>query len=108
MPILRYEVEMLAFGEPGEIRIVDIPAHRMPPNASILDILALIFEYGQNDFQPKNRPSVSVGDVIRYSNGGRYYVAGVGFAEVDPYNNELRALKMDGTIGMSLGFLRAR
>jgi len=34
-----------------------------------------------NDFQPKNHPSVSVGDVVRY-NGERYKVEMIGFKKV--------------------------
>jgi hypothetical protein len=72
------EVEMLAFGN-GEIRQVDIPDEKVSDNVD--DMLELAFHYGQNDFQPKNYPSVSVGDVVHY-NGERYEVDMIGFKKV--------------------------
>jgi len=76
-----FQVEMLAFGEPDEIRIVNIPNNVEPS-------LENIFYYGQNDFQPKAHPSVSVGDVINYQNE-KYLVAGIGFKKLnqDEYEN---------------------
>ena len=91
------EVEMLAFGG-GAIRTVDVPRaewtaapdvtstrrthlHRGHGTAGPVERLGLIFKYGQNDFQPKPFPSVSVGDVIRYD-GARYKVEGLGFARI--------------------------
>jgi hypothetical protein len=71
------EVEMLAFGEPGEIRKVEIPHD----NLDRITVLDSVFHYGQNDFQPQNHPSVSAGDVIRY-NGEHYLVAGMGFRKL--------------------------
>lgn len=72
------EVEMLAFGN-GEIRQVDIPDEKVSDDVDAM--LELAFHYGQNDFQPKNHPSVSVGDVVRY-NGERYKVEMIGFKKV--------------------------
>lgn len=40
--------------------------------------LSLIYKYGQNEFQPQNLPSVSVGDQIYYGNY-MYVVMGLGF-----------------------------
>jgi len=70
---------MLAFGEPGEIREVEIDS---PEVGEELDVtLERIFHNGQNDFQPQQHPSVSVGDVVHY--GGRtFLVAGMGFEEI--------------------------
>lgn len=81
------EVEMLAFGEPGEVRKVEIPENL--DNVTVLDS---VFHYGQNDFQPQNHPSVSAGDVIRYK-GENYLVASVGFKKLtDEQLNEYRSL----------------
>jgi hypothetical protein len=72
------EVEMVAFME-GQIRPVDIPAHDLTGDP-VLDLSA-VYHYGQNDIQPKQFCSVSVGDIIRYQ-GRRYVVEPFGFAEV--------------------------
>lgn len=72
------EVEMLAFGN-GEIREVEVPDGEV--TSDVDQMLELVFHYGQNDFQPKNHPSVSVGDVVRLNNE-RYAVAGLGFRKV--------------------------
>jgi hypothetical protein len=70
----------------GGIRTVDIPADKIPPNraaspALFDEICDLVFHYGQNDFQPRPFPSVSVGDVIRLGEG-RFRVDPVGFTRV--------------------------
>lgn len=70
------EVEMLAFGEPGEVRKVHIPDH-----SDVAHIFDAVFYYGQNDFQPQNHPSVSAGDVVRW-NGENYLVATMGFRKL--------------------------
>jgi hypothetical protein len=45
------------------------------------EILDNVFKYGQNDFQAKDAPSVSVGDVIQLKD--RYFmVMGIGFKEI--------------------------
>lgn len=72
------EVEMLAFGEPGEVRKVEIPHDKLDR----ITVLDFVFHYGQNDFQPQNHPSVSAGDVIRYK-GENYLVAGMGFRKLN-------------------------
>jgi hypothetical protein len=76
-----FQVEMLAFGDHDEIRIVSIPEDKEQS-------LENVFYYGQNDFQPKPHPSVSVGDVINYENE-KYLVAGIGFKKLnqDEYEN---------------------
>ena len=58
---MKYKVRMLAFGKPGEVREVDLPVE---PSDKVEVLLDQIFMYGQNDFQPQQHPSVSVGDVI--------------------------------------------
>lgn len=78
-----YKVRMMAFGKPGEIREVDVPDGELGANPSTLDVLSMIWEYGQNDFQPKQHPSVSCGDVIDL-NDDHYLVCGVGFRRITP------------------------
>ena len=73
------EVEMLAFGQPGEVRKVNIPDDVAAVEENT--ILDTVFHYGQNDFQPQNHPSVSAGDVVRL-NGENYLIAGVGFRKL--------------------------
>lgn len=75
---LVFEVEMHAFGN-GAIREVDVPIQALADCGG--HVLDLIFRLGQNDFQPKPYPSVSVGDVIRLGTW-RYRVEPVGFSEV--------------------------
>jgi hypothetical protein len=78
---VRVEVEMHAFGKhytpDGSVptRIVELPAGEPIT-------LDSVFKYGQNDFQPRELPSVSVGDIIRL-NGKRFVVMPMGFTEVD-------------------------
>ena len=62
---------MLAFSERGTIRAVDIPS-RYDKITETAQVLELIFYYGQNDFQKKNFPSVSVGDVAEID--GEYHL----------------------------------
>jgi hypothetical protein len=73
-----FEVEMRAFGKPGEVRKVNIPDDQITGTDSDLD---LIFYFGQNDFQPQQHPSVSVGDVIRFGKR-KVIVAPVGFEDI--------------------------
>ena len=77
------EVEMVAFADQGksfgirEVEIPDAEAARLSEEK----LLELIFRYGQNDFQPKQVPSVSVGDVIRID-GKRFLVSAMGFKKI--------------------------
>jgi len=71
------EVEMLAY-ENGAIRTVEIPVAEWTKATTTTEKLELVFRYGQNDFQPQNHPSVSVGDVVRLE-GQRFAVAVCGF-----------------------------
>jgi len=73
-----FEVEMRAFGNPGEVRKVNVPDDQITGTESDLN---LIFQYGQNDFQPQQHPSVSVGDVIRFGNR-KVLVAPIGFENI--------------------------
>jgi hypothetical protein len=83
------KVRMLAFGN-GEIREVEIPDDTTPEN-----ILNQVFHFGQNDFQPKNCPSVSVGDVIEYD--GLQMVVSVGFMKIteQQYHDLLSTYRLD-------------
>jgi hypothetical protein len=72
---------MLAFHEPAVDRPVTIPDAAAAASESHDRDLALIFHYGQNDFQPvAGVCSVSVGDVIDYY-GTPFVVMPFGFAE---------------------------
>lgn len=85
---LKVEVEMLAYGG-GKVRTVEIPMEAADhavtvaatPEQAKEAMLELAFKYGQNDFQPKPFPSVSVGDVVRMF-GTRFKVSAVGFEEL--------------------------
>jgi hypothetical protein len=77
---MQIEVEMRAFWD-GKTSIVDVPDAEwtaLPDNRAKLE---QIFYYGQNDFQPKAAPSVSVGDVVRL-NGKLFRCENVGWAEI--------------------------
>lgn len=79
---MKYAVEMLAFyDEPNVLREVEVPEHMVRCSASINDVLGLIFQFGQNDFQRRDCCSISVGDVIRYGNRN-FVVQPMGFAEI--------------------------
>jgi hypothetical protein len=58
---MKFRVEMLALGNWGDIREVEVPHHTF---TDIETTLEKVFEYGQNEVQPQQRPSVSMGDVI--------------------------------------------
>lgn len=84
MPTRRFMVKMLAF-EDGKFpvmssvptRTVEIPNE---PDLKTDKALGLIFQYGQNDFQPQPMRSVSVGDVVIC--GGLWLVAPLGFRKL--------------------------
>ena len=71
---------MLAFatrdGEPVQYREVNLPD--IFDNVVGEGILKHIFYYGQNDFQPKEMPSLSAGDVIEVGEE-RYLIENAGF-----------------------------
>lgn len=79
-------VLMMAFGRTdNEVRAVDIPAGEWPEQTHLPtrteSRLEQVFYYGQNDFQPKQHPSVSAGDVIELE-GKHHLVMPVGFTEI--------------------------
>ena len=83
-------VHMFAFAEPNDrsqIRKVFIDDNKAE-YASQEELLEAVFHYGQNDFQPQQLPSVSVGDVIQLNN--KYFmVKSLGFEELskDQFDN---------------------
>jgi hypothetical protein len=55
-------------------------------------VLELAFKYGQNDFQPRHAPSVSVGDVLHFEYAERQHffeVEAIGFRKLT--DEEVRA-----------------
>jgi hypothetical protein len=75
---MKIKVHMLAFGAPNEFRYVDVAE----PSENTNELLEQVFHFGQNDFQPQQHPSVSVGDVVELE-GPKYYLCrGVGFKEL--------------------------
>ncbi len=73
---LRYRVELRAFGD-GAIREVKLPA-ALWKNKPLQEIRTAIFAHGQNERQPQELPSVSVGDVILLQDG-RWLITSTGF-----------------------------
>ena len=76
-----YAVHMSAFGSKSEIRHVDVPDDKAD-GASDVELLDLIFCYGQNMFQSRPHPSVSVGDIIKLRAGEYWMVAPCGFKQM--------------------------
>lgn len=62
------------------VRVVEVPDDEAK-GADEHDLLELVFKYGQNDFQPQNIYSVSVGD-IAVINGKYWMVMGTGWKEL--------------------------
>lgn len=71
------EVEMLAYGN-GQIRNVSIDGSFR--NKPIKEVLNAVFLYGQNEIQPSNLPSVSIGDIAHYK--GLHIVRCHGFGKI--------------------------
>ncbi len=107
---MRIEAIMLAFGE-GQRRKITLPREAGKEEGeglSIAECLELAFKFGQNDFQPRELPSVSVGDVIvlvggdersstrtRYERSStRWAVESIGFRNLNPtaFKFHVRAL----------------
>lgn len=77
---MKVQVELKAFGEKGQYRLVDIPDEeaRGKPWSYICE---LAFHYGQNDRQPQAVRSVSAGDVVILG-GIRYVCMAAGWAPI--------------------------
>ena len=82
---IEFKVRLEAFGgnERHAERIVAVPSAELRRTTTVESILDLIWHYGQNDFQPLPRRSVSVGDVIELHSEAHYRVAPVGFEKVE-------------------------
>ena len=84
---MKIKVHMLAFNDKGTVRYVDIPNEELtllddPTSVTYIPtLLELVFRYGQNDFQPQQITSVSVGDVIELCEEF-WTVAGCGFKKI--------------------------
>jgi hypothetical protein len=76
---MQVKVHMLAFGEPNEIRWVEIPQEYHGAMGDE-EVLSAVFHYGQNEFQEQLHPSVSVGDVIELNDGDLFIVKPIGFS----------------------------
>lgn len=63
---MKFNVQMLASGKPGEIREVEVPEEKVINFISPL--LSAIFCHGQNEEQKQDHPSVFLGDVIELNN----------------------------------------
>ena len=74
-----FEVIQFRFNN-GKTRKVDVPNKEITKN-NLTNSLNEIYYFGQNDFQPKNSPSVSVGDVILY-NDEKHIVKNFGFEKI--------------------------
>lgn len=78
---MKFIVELLAYGKEGEVRDVDLSCVGLTDKDTTQNILEFVYEQGQNDNQPQEHPSVSVGDVIRV-NKERYLILPVGFKKL--------------------------
>lgn len=86
--------------EEGIVRSVDIPN-----STSKKGLLDAVFYWGQNDFQPQQLPSVSVGDVIELPNGELHRITSIGFKQLPRGADPLELLGMDA-IKEGYGFRR--
>jgi hypothetical protein len=75
---MKVKVHLLAFGQPNEVRYVEVEA----PASEEQALLDQVFHFGQNDFQPQRHPSVSMGDVVELENSKFYVIQAVGFKEL--------------------------
>lgn len=83
---MRAEVEVpvrllaFSFDPEGAVRWVRVPRTEWDGVTEDTARCELVFYYGQNDHQPKQQRSVSVGDVIELPvSGNEYRVACIGF-----------------------------
>lgn len=90
---MKFIVELLAFGKPGEVREVSCPSVNSPDPSALLSVLKVdwlaikaceeAFRYGQNETQPQDHPSVSAGDVIHIGED-RWLILATGFKKLTP------------------------
>ncbi len=62
-------------------RTVEIPEDEVNEETTLEETLDLVYRYGQNEFQPRDYPSVSSGDVI-VVNQEFYIVESFGFKKI--------------------------
>lgn len=74
-----FKVEQMMFNK-GKVRMVDVPYIALLGEVDY--DLNKIFQYGQNEIQPKNAPSLSVCDIIEWPNGDKYIIKGMGFEKL--------------------------
>lgn len=48
----------------------------------INSLLSMVYRFGQNDFQPQDKRSVSIGDVIDLEENGLWFVSSYGFKPI--------------------------
>ena len=72
------QAHLYAFRE-GEIRPINVLDKEWV--GTIEEKLERVFYYGQNDFQPRPYPSLSVGDVVKVE-GRNFLVKSLGFGEL--------------------------
>lgn len=90
---MKFIVELLAYGKDGEVREVEVGVEA--GNSNTKHLLGLIYRWGQNEVQPKDQPSVSVGDVIRLRRR-RYLILPVGYKHLPKADYErYKAIPMD-------------
>jgi hypothetical protein len=96
--VMKIKVHMVAFEDPIRIRMVDVPKEHFLLCDTTSEVLELVFKFGQNDFQPQQCCSVSVGDVVELPHEeeceedtfpadwepGYWMVSGVGFTKITP------------------------
>jgi hypothetical protein len=101
-------------------RTVDVPEEAIKEaeeeKGGPLDIgekLELVFRFGQNEFQPREYPSVTAGDIIMLLNGTKqfYIVESFGFKELtDERFNKLRKIyeKLEDALDVNEAYDEAR
>lgn len=77
---------LLAFGTevPIPTREILIPSADISDTPTEDEMLGLAFQYGQNDFQPHQIRSLSVGDVVKLPDGSLHRVLGMGWEHLPP------------------------
>ena len=99
-------VHMFAFhNDRNTVRKVNIPDYELSTilKMSTKNLLEIVFEYGQNEFQPQNVCSVSVGDVAEVD--GEYYLCGsIGWDRIS--KEEFEGLKPPTAMYGMMGAMR--
>jgi len=85
---MQVKVLMLAFEREGVVRLVDVPDDEITDDP--MEVMERVFYWGQNDFQPQNICSVSMGDIAEYQ--GKYYFCGHHWEEISSETVEIYKL----------------